>query len=128
MKEFNVYTETPIDKITPEQYNSAIDLRWVKRWKTDSELRMRLVARGCFQDDEKLDTDTLFASTPSLVTLRLMLAVSIARGWCISLADISTAFLHAALTEDMFVFPTKEYYPDGNCFWKLNRAMYGLKQ
>ena len=64
MKEFNVYTETPIDKITPEKNNSAIDLRWVKRWKTHSELRMRLVARGCFQDDEKLDTDTLFASTP----------------------------------------------------------------
>ena len=128
MKTFGVYTEIPIDKVTQEQYDSAIDLRWVKRWKTESELRMRLVARGCFQDDEKLDTDTLFASTPSLVTLRLMLTLAIARGWFISLADISTAFLHAALLEDVFVFPPKEYYPHGNCLWKLNRAMYGLKQ
>ena len=46
-------------------HNSAIDLRWVKRWKTELELCVRLVARGCFQDDEKLDTDTLFASAPS---------------------------------------------------------------
>ena len=87
-----------------------------------------IVARGCFQDDEKLDIDTLFAGIPALVTLRLLLALSIACGWCISLADISTAFLHAALTEDVFVFPPKEYYPDGNCLWKLNRAMYGLNQ
>ena len=61
MREFDVYTEVPIDKVTRELYDSAIDLRWVKPWKTESELRMRLVARGCFQDDEKLDTDTLFA-------------------------------------------------------------------
>ena len=80
LKEFHVYTEVPIDKVTKEQYASAIDLRWVKRWKTESELRMRLVARGCFQDDEELDTDTVFASTPSLVTLRLMLALAVARG------------------------------------------------
>ena len=89
---------------------------------------MRLVARGCFQDDEELDTDTVFASAPSLVTLRLMLALAVARGWFISLADISTAFLRVALLEDVFLFPPKEYYPSGNCLWKLNRAMYGVKQ
>ena len=30
MKEFNVYTEIPIDKITSKQYISAIDLGWIK--------------------------------------------------------------------------------------------------
>ena len=89
---------------------------------------MRLVARGCFQEASKLDSDTLYASTPSLVTLRLMLTLAIARGWAISLADISTAFLHALLTEKVFVIPPVEYHPSGNCLWRLNRAMYGLKQ
>ena len=46
MKEFDVYAHVPIDKVTKESYVSAIDLRWVKRWKTESELRMRFVARG----------------------------------------------------------------------------------
>ena len=105
MKDFNVYSEIPIEQTTKEQRDSAIDLKWVKRWKTESELRMRLVARGCFQEASKLDSDTLYASTPSLVTLRLMLTLAIARGWAISLADISTAFLHALLTEEVFVIP-----------------------
>ena len=72
---------------------------------------MRLVARGCFQEVSKLDSDTLYASTSSLVTLRLMLTLAIA----ISLADISTAFLHALLTEEVFVIPPVEYFPR----WKL---------
>ena len=80
MREFNVYTEVPIEQTTQQQRDSAIDLKWVKRWKTESELRVRLVARGCFQEASKLDSDNLYASTPSLVTLRLTLALSIARG------------------------------------------------
>ena len=128
MREFNVFSEVPIEQTTQQQRDSAIDLKWVKRWKTESELRMRLVARGCFQEASKLDSDNLYASIPSLVTLRLMLALSIARGWSITLADISTAFLYALLTEEVFVFPPKEYYPSGNCLWRLNRAMYVLKR
>ena len=61
---------------------------------------MRLVARGCFQEDEKLDSDSLFATTPSLVTLLLMLELVLERTWSCALADISTAFLHAPLTEE----------------------------
>ena len=130
MKDFNVYTEVPIEKCTEEQTSNAIGVRWVKRWKTDTELRMRLVVQGCYQDATKLDTDSLFASTPSLVTMRLLLVMALARNWSISLADISTAFLHAAIGagEEIFVVPPAEYYPTRNCLWKLNRAMYGLKQ
>ena len=118
-KDFSVYTEKPIEQCTEEEIEGAIGLKWVKRWKSDEELRMRLVAQGCYQDDSSLDSDSVFASTPSLVTLRLLLIMSIARGWTITLADISTAFLHA--------LPTG---PDGRppCLWKLNKAMYGLKQ
>ena len=57
-----------------------------------------------------------------------MLVLAIARGWSIALADISTAFLHALLSEEVFVIPPFEYYPTGNCLCMLNRAMYGLKQ
>ena len=47
MRDFNVYTEVPIDQCSQEDIDSAIGVRWVKRWKTDIELRMRLVVQGC---------------------------------------------------------------------------------
>ena len=97
MRDFNVYTEVPIDQCSQEDIDNAIGVRWVKRWKTDVELRMRLVVQGCFQDSSSIDVDSIYASTPSLVTLRLLLVMALARSWEISLADISTAFLHAAI-------------------------------
>ena len=111
-----------------EDIDNAIGVRWVKRWKTDVELRMRLVVQGCFQDSSSIDVDSIYASTPSLVTLRLLLVMALARSWEISLADISTAFLHAAIEEIVHVWPPAEYYPEANCLWRLNRALYGLRQ
>ena len=128
MKDFNVYTEVPIDQCSQEDIDNAIGVRWVKRWKTDIELRMRLVVQGCFQDSSSIDVDSIYASTPSLVTLRLLLIMALARSWEISLADISTAFLHAMIEEVVHVWPPAEYYPEANCLWRLNRAMYGLRQ
>ena len=132
MQDFSVYTEKPNEQCTEEEIESAIGLKWVKRWKSDEELQMRLVAQGCYQDDSALDSDSVFASTPSLVTLRLLLIMSIARGWTRTLADISTAFLHASMSDTVFVRPPLEYYPNGPdgrppCLWRLNKAMYGLK-
>ena len=128
MKDFDVYTEVPIDQCSQEDIDQAIGVRWVKRWKTDTELRMRLVVQGCYQDSSSIDVDSIYASTPSLVTLRLLLVMSLARSWEISLADISTAFLHAAIEDKVHVWPPAEYYPQANCLWRLKRAMYGLRQ
>ena len=43
--------------------------------------------------------------------------------------DVSTAFLHADLDEatPLFMWPPKEYYPQGGILWRLKKAMYGLK-
>ena len=102
MKDFNVYTEIFIENCTVSEIDDAIGVRWVKRWNTDTELRMRLVVQGFFQDSAKLDSDSLYASTPTLVTLRLLIVMASARCWDISLADISTAFLHALIEEPVF--------------------------
>ena len=128
MKDFDVYTEVPIDQCSQEDIDQAIGVRWVKRWKTDTELRMRLVVQGCYQDSSSIDVDSIYASTPSLVTLRLLLVMALARSWEISLADVSTAFLHAAIEDIVYVWPPSEYYPQANCLWRLKRAMYGLRQ
>ena len=63
--------------------------------------------RGCFQNVEKSEEDNLFAFTPSLVTMRLLLCMASARNWGITMGDVSTAFLHALTNEEVFVWPPK---------------------
>ena len=64
---------------TDEQVNEALDCRWVKVWRNETDLRCRVVVRGCFQNVEKNEEDNLFASTPSLVTMRLLLCMAMSR-------------------------------------------------
>ena len=54
-------------------------------------MKCRLVARGFDQYIE--DKDDTFASTPSLSTLKLLIALSVAMNLDVVLADVSTAFL-----------------------------------
>ena len=75
-----------------------------------------------------MDQDDVFASTPTLVTLRILLLMILSRCWTATTCDISTAFLHAPMTERILMKPPSEYYPTGNGLWLLKRAMYGLKQ
>ena len=128
MKNFEVYDEVKVDDCTQEQIDGAFDCRWVKVWKSEDELRCRVVVRGCFQNVEKSEEDNLFASMPSLVTMRLLLCMALARNWGITMGDVSTAFLHALMNEEVFVWPPKEFYPEGKCLWRLKKAMYGLRQ
>ena len=128
MKDFDVYDEVLVKDCTDEQVNEALDCRWVKVWKNETDLRCRVVVRGCFQNVEKNEEDNLFASTPSLVTMRLLLCMAMSRNWGRTLGDVSTAFLHAAMSGEVYVWPPKEFYPNGDCLWKLKKAMCGLRQ
>ena len=83
------------------------------------------MALGCYQYD--LDKDDLYASTPLLLTLKILLLLALLYGHTVRFADVSTAFLHATLDYDVFVVPPKEYYPAGDVLWKLRKAMYGLR-
>ena len=70
MTKFDVYDEVMVKDCTEEQVSEALDCRWVKVCKNETDLRCRVVVRGCFQDVEKTEEDNLFVSTPSLVTMR----------------------------------------------------------
>ena len=91
-------------------------------------MKARLVARGF----EQLWTQALTASpTPSLTTLLALLTLAIASDSNVNTYDVSTAFLHADVQEDVFVMPPPELQgtprcPDGHC-WKLKKALYGLR-
>ena len=125
MKDFDVCDEVLVKDCTDEQVNGAPDCRWVKVWKNETDLRCRVVVRGCFQNVEKNEEDNLFASTPSLVTMRLLLCMAMSG---ITRGDVRTAFLHAAMSGEVYVWPPKEFYPNFDCLWRLKKAMYGLRQ
>jgi len=101
----------------------VLGTRWVNSWKAD-DVRCRLVVQGCQQAlDSTVD---IFAATPSLVTLLTMITIAIAKNWTMSTGDVSTAFLHADLTEEVYVKPPPELIVPGHC-WKLLKALYGLR-
>ena len=124
MKEHCVYTEVLTSGLSAETIATAISTRWVHRWK-GLVVKSRLCARGFTQVIE--DADTIFASTPSLTTMKCLLTLALSLNWTITAGDVSTAFLHAPLEDDIYVTPPPEYYPQGGVLWKLKKAMYGLK-
>ena len=73
------------------------------------EVRARLVVKDYWRSVP--DRDDIYASTPLLLTVKLLLLIALQFGFGILLGDISTAFLHAPLLADFFVWPPKEYYP-----------------
>ena len=90
MKGFEVYDEIPIENCSQEDIDNALDCTWVKCRKTPRKVRCQLVARGCFQED--MDTDGTFASTPTLVTLRVLLLLSLSRCWTVLTCDFNCLF------------------------------------
>nr|XP_051228905.1 uncharacterized protein LOC127346670 [Lolium perenne] len=61
---------------------------------------------------------------------RIMMITTVSRGWCLRQVDVSNAFLHSFLSEDVYMQQPPGFedarYPSYVC--KLQRSIYGLKQ
>ena len=121
-----VYDEIPIEDCSQEDIDNALDCTWIRQRKDATQVECRLCVRNCVQ--ETTDQDDVSISTTTLVTLRVLLLMTLSRCWTATACNISTAFLHAPMTERILMRPPSEYSPNGNCLWLLKRAMYGLKQ
>jgi hypothetical protein len=75
-------------------------------------------------------TCDIFSLVVKHATIRLVLSLAISRGWSLRQVDVSNAFLHGFLSEDVYMqqLPVFEdsRYPSHVC--KLQRSLYGLKQ
>ena len=129
---------------TINQYNTAtlVDLpngkkplstRWVfnKRAKPDSSLqhKARLCVRG-FEQKEGIDYKETFAPTMNMKSFRILCGLAAKYKMKIRQFDVRSAFLNGELEEEIYVtqppgFEDKQY---PNKVWKLNRALYGLRQ
>ncbi|KAF5470687.1 hypothetical protein F2P56_011184 [Juglans regia] len=91
--------------------------------------KARLVAKG-FHQQIGIDYTETFSPVVKSSTIRLVLSITVARGWCLRQIDIQNAFLHSKLSETVFMQQPQGFIDPlrPNFVCKLNKAIYGLKQ
>jgi len=133
MKERKVYDEEPVD-LPPG--GKAIPLKWVLLIKRDEsneiiKYKARLVARGDLQRPG-IDFDQVYSNTVRFASILIIFAKAAVKGWSIKQFDVSTAFLHATLPDDLELFIRQppgfadSTYPDR--VLRLRKSLYGLRQ
>jgi hypothetical protein len=91
-------------------------------------LKARCVAGG-HRQKHGIDYGEVFAPTGKYTTLRVLMALTAARGYVMHAMDIKTAFLNGDLEEEVYMEQPKHFAEDPeNYVCKLKKSLYGLKQ
>jgi hypothetical protein len=109
-----------------------IGVKWVFKVKYDSNgkverYKARLVAKG-FSQREGIDYNEVFAPVSKHTTLRMLLAMVAAEDLELLQVDVTTAFLHGKLDEEIYIDQPKGLELPGGYVCRLKKAIYGLKQ
>ena len=90
--------------------------------------KARLVAQG-YSQREGIDYQETFSGVVDKVGVRLCFHVIASYGFKCAKFDVTTAFLNATLSEEIYVTLPAEIFPaSSGRVHKLRRALYGLKQ
>ena len=109
-----------------------LPIKWVYSLKTDSagaiqRFKARAVARG----DKAVEGEDFFESFAPVVrwgSIRIYIALTVLLGLVPLQLDVDTAYLYAALLEEIYALPPDGIHlPKGRCF-RLKKSLYGLPQ
>jgi hypothetical protein len=121
-------------QIPEHKRQDIITCRWVYDVKRDSDnnaslYKARLTAHG-YKQKEGVDYNETFAAVAQMKSFRTTLAIAKLMNMRMTQIDISNAFLHGILEEEVYMRPPPGYEhmcPPGTCL-RLVKGLYGLKQ
>jgi hypothetical protein len=113
---------------------NVVGCKWVFRIKRKADgnierYKARLVAKGFYQQPG-INYDETYSLVVKPIAIRTVLSLEVTAGCHIHQIDVSSAFLHGVLQEDIYMSQpagfTHPTFPYAVC--KLRKALYGLKQ
>lgn len=112
---------------------NLVGRKWVFKLKfnsdgTISRYKARLVVKGLHQQ-AGIDYHEIFNPIIMPTTIRLVIAIAMSCKWSLRQPNVSNAFLHGYLKEEVYMQQPLGYvdsvYPNYVC--KLHKSLYGLK-
>ena len=105
-----------------------IPIRWVrtdKGTKDKPNVRCRVVAK----EVKTYEDDSLFAATPPLESLKMLLAIAASNQWGLKHIDVKRAYFYAKVLREIYVEIDEKdkKEEDGDVVGRLNFAMYGTR-
>ena len=120
--------------VEPPADRKVVGSKWIFKRKVDADgtverYKARLVAQGCTQRFG-LDYEETFSPVVRFESIRSMVALGAQHKLQLHQMDVSTAFLHGELTEEVYMRQPEGFIEPGkeHLVCRLKRSIYGLKQ